>query len=78
MKKMNVFVVRLEGNPDYVGVFTTIEKAAKEIVEYYAEEYGDFNHNVKEIIDEMKERTSEGYGYIYVDDDVNVMEVPLD
>jgi len=76
MKQTIVYVVRDNGNEDYVGVFTTAKKAAQEIVRIYTEELGDFDHSEEEIIKEMTERS--GRPYIYVDDDFTVMTTPLD
>ena len=76
MKQTIVYVVRDNGNEDYVGVFTTAKKAAEEVVRFYEEEVDDYTHNVEDIIEEMSKRA--GRPYVYVDEDITVMVTPLD
>lgn len=62
-----LFVMRLEGNEDFVRVFTSLKKALETGAEIAAEDYGVYFENENAVAN-AKARMKEGYTYLHPDE----------
>ena len=62
---MNVYVVQIEENTDYVAVCGTVESVVKEIMNVY-NEYGVLGVTEEEIVNQIEERENENDVFCFV------------
>lgn len=65
-KERVVYIVKSTADPEYTGVFTTINKAIADLKETLAD---DFIFLSEEDEKEIKDRAEQGYVYAYTNDD---------
>lgn len=74
---MKLYILKLDGDHDYVGAFTTKEKCAQ-MIENFSFDFGCGFLPKEKVLEELVSREAEGWVYLYADDYFSVTTTFLD